>query len=193
MSADGNSNKRFFRVLNSGRDTERTVWGSKVPMLKGTDTSLPHVQCFLYLVSSINVSIFHTPWLDTFWTYLIQVYKISIDRVQDTPPQNIMPWCVDYFKLKEFEKIDAGMTLWPSPKASHNTLRWEVPSLHPDERTIFVSKTEGLPKGIWRKALLNFPKFTTLSSYPFGPITFFHDFPVFIKCSTKTYRFNLPL
>ena len=31
---------------------------------------LSYVQCFLYLVSSINVSVFHMTWLDTFWTDL---------------------------------------------------------------------------------------------------------------------------
>ena len=47
----------------------RTVWGPKVPTLKGTEVSLSYVQCFLYLVSSsVNVSIFHISWLDTFWT-----------------------------------------------------------------------------------------------------------------------------
>ena len=50
----------------------RTVWGPKVPTLKGTEALLSYVQCFLYLVSSsINVSIFHITWLDTFWTDLI--------------------------------------------------------------------------------------------------------------------------
>ena len=40
--------------------------------LKETETSLSYVQCFLYLVSSsINVSIFHTAWMATFWTDLI--------------------------------------------------------------------------------------------------------------------------
>ena len=35
----------------------RTVWGPKVSTLKGTELSLSHVQCFLYLVSSsISVS-----------------------------------------------------------------------------------------------------------------------------------------
>ena len=49
----------------------RTVWGPKVPTLKGTEASLSYIQCFLYLVSSsINVSIFHITWLDTFWTEL---------------------------------------------------------------------------------------------------------------------------
>ena len=43
----------------------RTVWGPKVPTLKGSKASLSYVQCFLYLVSSlINVSIFHSAWLD---------------------------------------------------------------------------------------------------------------------------------
>ena len=37
----------------------RTVWGPKVPTLKGTEASLSCVQCFLYLVSYINVSIFY--------------------------------------------------------------------------------------------------------------------------------------
>ena len=40
----------------------RTVWGPKVPTLKGTEVSLLYVQCFLYLVSLINISIFHITW-----------------------------------------------------------------------------------------------------------------------------------
>ena len=51
---------------------ERTVWGPRVPTLKGIEASLSHVQCFLYLVSSSrNVSIFHITWPDTFWTGLV--------------------------------------------------------------------------------------------------------------------------
>ena len=50
----------------------RTVWGPKGPTLKGTEASLSYVQCFLHLVSSsINVSIFDSTWLDTFWTALV--------------------------------------------------------------------------------------------------------------------------
>ena len=50
----------------------RTVWGPKVPTLKGTEASLSYVQCFSHLVSSsVNISIFHIPWLDTFWTDLV--------------------------------------------------------------------------------------------------------------------------
>ena len=73
-TADGDSNKVFLQsVLNGGRDTERTEWGPKVPTLKGTEVLLSYVQCFLYLVtSSINVSIFHSAWLNTFWTDLVK-------------------------------------------------------------------------------------------------------------------------
>ena len=54
-----------------------TMWGPNVPTLKGTEASLSYVWCFLYLVSSsINVSIFHKTWLDTFWTDLVQHYVI---------------------------------------------------------------------------------------------------------------------
>ena len=70
-TADGNSNKEFNSVLSSGRDA-RTVWGPKLPTLKGTEASLSYLQCFLYLVCSlINVSVFHSVWLDIFWTDLI--------------------------------------------------------------------------------------------------------------------------
>ena len=52
----------------------RTGWGPRVPTLKGTEASLSHVQCFLYLMSSsINVSIFHITWLDTFLTDLVSL------------------------------------------------------------------------------------------------------------------------
>ena len=46
----------------------------EVPTLKGTEASLSYVQCFLYFASSsVNVSIFHITWLDTFWTGLVCV------------------------------------------------------------------------------------------------------------------------
>ena len=49
-------------VLNSGKDTGRTVWSSKMPTLKGTE-----VHCPMYNISSlINAFIFHIAWLDTF-------------------------------------------------------------------------------------------------------------------------------
>ena len=56
----------------------KTVWGPKVPTLKGTEGSLSYVQCFFYLASSlINVSIFHIIWLHTFWTGIIYYSEIK--------------------------------------------------------------------------------------------------------------------
>ena len=49
----------------------RNVWGPQLCTLKGTEVSLTYVQCFLYHISSINVSIFHITWLDTFWADLV--------------------------------------------------------------------------------------------------------------------------
>ena len=78
-------NKIQENMLGQLMETGRTVWGPKVPTLKGTEASLSYVQCFLYLVSSsINVSIFHVTWLDTFWTdYIygyIWIYMTHTDR-----------------------------------------------------------------------------------------------------------------
>ena len=42
----------------------------KVVTWKGTEVSLSYVQCFFYLVSSTNVSVFRITWLDMFWTNL---------------------------------------------------------------------------------------------------------------------------
>ena len=59
-------------VLKSGRDMGSTVWGLKVPTLKGTEASLSYIQCFLHLVSSsVNVYVFLITWLGNFWTDLI--------------------------------------------------------------------------------------------------------------------------
>ena len=49
----------------------KMVGGPKVPTLKETEASLSYVQCFLNLACSlINVSIFHSALLDTFWIAL---------------------------------------------------------------------------------------------------------------------------
>ena len=40
--------------------------------------SLSCIQCFLYLVYLINVSIFHTTWPDTFWTVLNDLQRFFL-------------------------------------------------------------------------------------------------------------------
>ena len=51
--------------------TGGTVWGPKAPTWKGMETSLLYAQCFLYPVSSINVSVFHIIWPCISWTDVI--------------------------------------------------------------------------------------------------------------------------
>ena len=52
----------------------RTVCGPEVPTLKDIKASLSYEQCFLYHVSSsINVSICHITWMDTFCTDYIHI------------------------------------------------------------------------------------------------------------------------
>ena len=60
-------------------DWENCVRSQGAYTLRGTEVSLSYVQCFLYLLvsSSINVSIFHITWLDTFWTDLL-VFTLAI-------------------------------------------------------------------------------------------------------------------
>ena len=65
-----------------------------MPTLKGTEASMSYVQCLLYLVSSsINVSIFHSTWLDTFWTDCrvssgCYTETVLLGRVGRRPAQN---------------------------------------------------------------------------------------------------------
>ena len=71
---------RFRKIQQGQLVAGRTVWGPKVLTLNGTEVSLSYVHSFLYLVSSwINVSIFHSTWLDTFWTGLMFTY-ISVSN-----------------------------------------------------------------------------------------------------------------
>ena len=50
-----------------------------MPTLKETEVLLSYVQCFLnFVASSTNMSIFHSTWLDIFWTDLWFVCVIHI-------------------------------------------------------------------------------------------------------------------
>ena len=61
---------------------------------------LSYVQCFLYLVSSsINVSIFHITWLDTFWTYLVWVSRYTHTDTNTTLQQSLVAYFEQYWLL----------------------------------------------------------------------------------------------
>ena len=95
----------------------RTLWGPKGPTLKGTKASLSYVQCFLYLVSSsVNVSIFHSTWLDTLQTDFLHVHLLngtsltSLSTVEDRL----------FFHVLSV----MGITI-PIAKLERDRLRWE--------------------------------------------------------------------
>lgn len=60
--------------------------------------------------------------------------KLKLSGVQDTLLQNMAPWNIEYFKLKESEKWPMMENSLASPEAGHETLIREVPSLYPEEK-----------------------------------------------------------
>ena len=87
-----------------------------------TETSLPYVQCFLYLVSSsINVSIFHSTWLDTFWTDLVfallglawRVTQKEILGEIPCPIHNCTFWCAnEVYSLCSVNLLGFSVLAW---------------------------------------------------------------------------------
>ena len=71
------SDHQWDSEITMGQLMENCV-SPKVPTLKGTEASLSYVQCFLYFVSSsINVSVFHITWMDTFWRDLVYILRVK--------------------------------------------------------------------------------------------------------------------
>ena len=72
--ADGDSNKGFYSVLNSERDTGRSV----CQLWRGMRHHFPmyNVSCILYLLQSM--SIFPITWLDNFWMDLIHIIFVFV-------------------------------------------------------------------------------------------------------------------
>lgn len=80
------------------------------------------------------------------------------------------------------------MDFGPSLKAGHETLLWVAPSLHPEERSILISEEKG-QGGIW----VNRPCHVLPGLRHLAHLctrTAWHDFPLFIKPSIRTLRFN---
>ena len=74
---------------------------------------ISYVQCSLYLVSSsINVSVFHITWLDTFWTDLIYVWRD-------------LPWEVAPGIMEAEICYDIPSAFWRTRKAGLTPKAWE--------------------------------------------------------------------
>ena len=102
-------------MMGQLRAIGRTMWGLKVPTTKGTEASLSYVQWFLYFASSsVNISIFHSTWLDTFWTGLIYRCKQTKRKVIE-PVSYVYHWNNKYMKQEVricFSKSCSIPLLW---------------------------------------------------------------------------------
>ena len=83
---------------------------------------------------------------------VIDIFWKASDGVQNTLPQNMVPWHTEYFELKEFKKTQmqespSDLPQPSSPESGLKALMGEVPSLYPEERNILISKT-GMPRRI---------------------------------------------
>lgn len=62
-------------------------------------------------------------------------------------PQNVPPWHIDYFKLKEFKKNGRSwkvtLTTPSTLQKGHKTPRGEVPSAYQEKRNILLFKDKG--------------------------------------------------
>ena len=106
-------------------------------------------------------------------------------------PPNMAPWCIEYFRLREFEKEQKQeghsdpLLHTPFYEQIIKPL-WEVPSLYPEERLILISETK-CPWEECKQVLLHFSQFATFTSHSL-PIVFFHNCLLFIKPSIKISR-----
>lgn len=79
----------------------------------------------------------------------MMIFKHGVQGIQNTLPQNMVPWHTEYFKLKGFEKMtspdpSSSDLLTPfSLEAGQKTLMREVPFLHLEEKDTLISQTEG--------------------------------------------------
>lgn len=83
---------------------------------------------------------------------LSPLFRIMSDGAPDGHTPNRAPWYAAHFKLKESERqqVREGLSDLPPfthstllPDTGHNSLMIEVPSLYPEERSIFISRDGG--------------------------------------------------
>lgn len=108
--------------------------------------------------------------------------------VQDMLPPNMASWHAKYFNRnwRDCTRRKTDFPLEQVVRQSHE--RRPLQPLNGKE-TPYLQETERMrvPR------LKQVPLLTTLSSYPFCLIIFFHDSPLFIKPKIKAHRFNFSL
>lgn len=116
------------------------IWSRIHPSLIYTSTS--SLLFFLQIPVFLDCLILIILWL------YISVYKMYIDRVQHTLPQNMVPWHIEYFKLMEFKKIRAGKTDFPLKQVLNPHVRSALPTPGGNEHP-YLHDGETPPRGVW--------------------------------------------
>ena len=113
-------------------------------------------------------------WIPMVFKWYNSIYLYSGERYpnggQDMLLQNTAPWHIEYFKLKEFEKMaESDLLSDPSlydPETGHKTLMWKVPSLHPEEKEHpYLWKQRGTENNQNKLSLISFSQFTHFTSH----------------------------
>lgn len=108
----------------------------------------------------------------------------GFDRVWDILPQNVLP-CISNPWAEGIEEMVSAKPLWPYPETDPKTLLWVVPSLYLEERSTFISRTQGFPEKWSNRSCCISPRFPCL---PYTVPS--HNFPLSIKTSMKVFRLN---
>lgn len=120
------------------------------------------------------------------------------DGIQDTLPQEMVLWHIEYFKLRVWERAEVEQSFWPSAIPLTSPLKqvirpssercppwrkgtsllqtWSSPEKSPNKQVFLVSPNCG-------------KNFLCLPRTP-QPNVFLHSSPPFIKLSIKTLGFN---
>lgn len=113
--------------------------------------------------------------------------RSACNSVQDTLPWNIAP-NVAFEKTAETRRSSSPF----SPEAVHRTLVWEVPSLYPEERNIFIIPEDaGKQKNFNKQVLLLSYQLTTIRLYPLCPIVLLQDHPLLHHTQHKKAQVSL--
>ena len=67
-------------------ETGRTVWGPKVPALKGTEASLSYVQCFLYPLQQISLFFTLRGWIPSVQISYVREFLREIFPITENAP-----------------------------------------------------------------------------------------------------------
>lgn len=117
-------------------------------------------------------------WRGSAWSWKFKKSEhqkaVKNDHVQNLLSHNMMPWTLNILSWRNLRngKCRKDSDLPFSPEAGTKTLRWEVPSLCSEERSIFISEDTGTQENPKELVLLNF---STL--LPFAHILlFYHRF-----------------